>query len=76
MTRYEIEQSITKEEEYLEIAINCDEETACKIFNADSKADAIAAIDEQLDFYRGLLQSDQESVRNYEKTADMPYLCW
>ena len=58
MTQYEIEREIEKQEADLSIVESSDEETACFLFNAESKAELIEAIKDEIRFYRSLLQPD------------------
>lgn len=62
MSTYEIEKELDKLYHELEIAENCDEKTACKIFNADSKSDFISVIMEEIFFYDTLLQSETQLI--------------
>lgn len=58
MTQYEIEREIEKQEADLNIVESSDEKTACFLFNAESKAELIEAIKDEIRFYRNLLQPD------------------
>lgn len=58
MTRYEIEQEIEKQETDLNIVEGSDEEIACFLFNADSKAELIEVIKDEISFYKSLLNPD------------------
>lgn len=58
MTQYEIEREIEKQEADLNIVESSDEKTACFLFNAESKAELIEAIKDEIRFYRNLLQTD------------------
>lgn len=58
MTCYEIEQEIEKQETDLEIVEGSDEEIACLLFNADSKAELIEDIKKEISFYKSLLEPD------------------
>ena len=49
MTRYEIEQELDELYKDLNTAYNSDEETACLLFNTDTKAEAIQAITDEID---------------------------
>lgn len=62
MTRYEIERELDKLYKDLEIAYNADEQTVCKLFNADSKKEIVKVIADEIDTYEDLL-----------KEFDMPY---
>lgn len=55
------------------------EEAVMLTFNADSKAEYIALINEEIDS----LENELEEVeiyhgrkRNFARTADLPFLCW
>lgn len=81
MTQYEIEQEIIKQEANLEIAEGCDEEVACLLFNVDCKAEAIALINEELDFYRSLLKptvnfDDEMDYINLQLSQGMAATYW
>jgi hypothetical protein len=56
MSRYEIEQELNGLYIDLEIAENNDEQTVCKRFNADSKADFIRVVNDDINFYEALLE--------------------
>ena len=56
MSRYEIEQELNGLYIDLEIAENNDEQTVCKRFNADSKADFIRVVNDDINFYESLLE--------------------
>lgn len=58
MTQYEIEREIEKQEADLSIVEGSDEKTARFLFNAESKAELIEAIKDEIRFYRSLLQPD------------------
>lgn len=58
MTQYEIEREIEKQEADLNIVESSDGKTACFLFNAESKAELIEVIKEEIRFYRSLLQPD------------------
>ena len=56
MSRYEIEQELNGLYIDLEIAENNDEQTVCKRFNDDSKADFIRVVNDDINFYEALLE--------------------
>lgn len=58
MTQYEIEREIEKQEADLNIVESSNEKNACFLFNAESKAELIEAIKDEIRFYRNLLQPD------------------
>ena len=65
MSRYEIEQELNGLYIDLEIAENNDEQTVCKRFNADSKADFIRVVNDDINFYEALLE-DIDKRRYWE----------
>lgn len=79
MTRYEIIQKIEELRTDLRTIAVMDEATVCKVFNVDNKEEAIQATTEELECYKSQLQelnAYENRIINYEKTADMPCLCW
>lgn len=56
MTRYEIERELDSLYKDLEIARNSDEQTVCRVFNADSKREAIQVITDEIDNYESALE--------------------
>ena len=63
----------------LDIVQSMSEESVRLTFNADSKAEYIALINEEIDS----LENELEEVeiyhgrkRNFVRTADLPFLCW
>lgn len=77
MTRYEIERELDSLYKDLNIAHNADEQTVCRVFNTDTKNEAIRAITDEIDSYETLLDEIYPSKHvNYERTASEPYLCW
>ena len=58
MTRYEIEQGLDALYRDLNNVQNMDEETACKVYNVDCKADIIEVIEEEIDTYEAILKPD------------------
>lgn len=51
MTRYELESQLTELTSELENVKQMDEQTACKAYNVDKKAEIIAIIKEDIDTY-------------------------
>lgn len=49
MTRYEIEQELNELYKDLNTAYGCDEQTACLLFNTDTKAEVIQMIVDEID---------------------------
>lgn len=77
MTRYEIERELDSLYKDLNIAHNADEQTVCRVFNTDTKNEAIRAITGEIDSYETLLDEIYPDKHvNYERTASEPYLCW
>lgn len=79
MTRYEIESKLTELTSELENVEQMDEQTVCRVYNADEKAEIIALINEEINICVELLKelNDYENrTINYQRTADMPFLCW
>ncbi|WP_277640044.1 hypothetical protein [Bacteroides graminisolvens] len=58
MTRYELEQGLNALYRDLEKAKNMDEETACKFYNVDYKAEIIEVIEEEIKTYEAILQPE------------------
>lgn len=56
MTRYEIESELDKLYKDLEFAHNADEQTVCRVCNADSKQEYIRLLTDDIDTYESLLQ--------------------
>lgn len=57
MTHYEILREIERQEADLERVNAADETTACLLFNAESKAELVEAIEDEIACYRGLLEA-------------------
>ena len=77
MTRYEIERELDSLYKDLNIAHNADEQTVCRVFNTDTKNEAIRAITAEIDSYEAILDVIYPDKHvNYERTASEPYLCW
>ena len=70
MTRYEIEQELNRLYRDLDTTYNSDEETACLLFNADSKAEAIQAIVDEIDFHEDWLKELDEENNVYDLWDD------
>lgn len=71
MTRFEIEQHLNALYRDLEVAEGMDEETAQRVDKSE-----ILEIQDEINTYESILEKYEETIRNYERTADMPYLCW
>lgn len=56
MTRYEIERELDSLYKDLEIAHNSDEQTVCRVFNTDSKKEAVQIITDSIDNYESALE--------------------
>lgn len=56
MSRYEIEKELDGLYRDLEIAESNDESYVCRRFNADSKADFIGVVNDEINFYEALLK--------------------
>ena len=79
MTRYEIESQLTELTSELKNVMQMDEQTVCRVYNVDEKAEIIALIAEEISVYAESLKelNDYENrTINYQRTADMPFLCW
>ena len=80
MTRYEIESQLTElTSELKNVVMQMDEQTVCRVYNADEKAEIIVLINEEINTCVELLEelNDYENrTINYQRTADMPFLCW
>lgn len=59
MTRCEIVQELERQEADLEQVKACDEREACLLFNADSKAELMEAIEDEIAYYKRLLGEDE-----------------
>lgn len=60
MTRYELEQGLNVLYRDLDNAQNMDEETACRVYNVDCKADIIEVIQEEIETYQAILGLDSK----------------
>ena len=77
MTRYEIERELDSLFIDLNSAHNSDEQSVCRVFNTDTKNEAIRAITDEIDSYEAILDEIYPDKHvNYERTASEPYLCW
>lgn len=54
MTRYEIEQGLNALYRDLDNVQSMDEETVCRVYNADCKADIIETIQEEIEAYEAI----------------------
>lgn len=59
MTRCEIVQELERQKADLQQVKACDERAACSLFNADSKAELMEAIEDEIAYYKGLLGEDE-----------------
>lgn len=57
MTTYELEQSLNALYIDLDSAESMDEETACRVYNVDSKAEIIEVIKDEIDTFKVILES-------------------
>ena len=58
MTTYELQQGLNALYIDLETAESMDEETACKVYNVDCKAEIIEVIKEEIETYEAILQPE------------------
>ena len=58
MTTYELQQGLNALYRDLETAESMDEETACKVYNVDCKAEIIEVIKEEIETYEAILQPE------------------
>ena len=58
MTTYELQQGLNALYRDLETAEGMDEETACKVYNVDCKAEIIEVIKEEIETYEAILQPE------------------
>jgi hypothetical protein len=58
MTRYELEQGLNALYRDLDNVQNMDEQTACRVYNVDCKADIIEVIQEEIETYKAILGHD------------------
>ena len=66
MTTYELQQGLNALYRDLENANNMDEETACRIYNVDYKAEILEVIKEEIATYESLLRPEfQEDKMDY-----------
>lgn len=70
MTRYEIEQELDELYKDLNTAYNSDEETACLLFNTDTKAEAIQVITDEIDYQEDWLKAMDEEEEPYDLWDD------
>jgi ribosome maturation protein Sdo1 len=74
MTRYELEQGLNALYKDLKKAEDCDEETAKRVFNTDSKAEIIEVIKEEIGIYEAALKRfDDED--NEDDGMDYDAIC-
>lgn len=58
MTTYELEQGLNALYRDLDNIQNMDEETACRVYNVDCKAEIIEVIEEEIETYKAILGTD------------------
>lgn len=75
MTRYEIEQELDELYKDLDTAYNSDEETACLLFNTDTKAEAIQAITNEIDCHEDWLKAIDEEEEPYDLWDGHEFAC-
>ena len=80
MTTHELQQGLYALYRDLENANNMDEETACRIYNVDYKAEILEVIKEEIATYESLLiPESQEDEMNYaalQRVQGMPVTQW
>ena len=80
MTTYELQQGLNALYRDLENANNMDEETACRIYNVDYKAEILEVIKEEIATYESLLiPESQEDKMDYvalQEVQGMPVTQW
>ena len=80
MTTYELQQGLNALYRDLENANNMDEETACRIYNVDYKAEILEVIKEEIATYESLLSTEhQEMEMDYvalQEVQGMPVTQW
>ena len=62
MTTYELQQGLNALYRDLETAESMDEETACKVYNVDCKAEIIEVIKEEIATYESLLSPEHQEM--------------
>ena len=81
MTTYELQQGLNALYRDLETAESMDEETACKVYNVDCKAEIIEVIKEEIETYEAILQpegTDDGSMdyASLQNVQGMPVTQW
>lgn len=71
MTTYELEQGLNALYRDLETVESMDEETACRVYNVDYKAEIIEVIEEEIETYKAILGADD----NDDDGMDYDALC-
>ena len=69
MTTYELQQGLNALYRDLEIAEGMDEETACKVYNVDYKAEIIEVIKEEIETYEAILQQENTDDGSMDYSA-------
>ena len=79
MDRVQLQQGLNALYRDLENANNMDEETACRIYNVDYKAEILEAIKEEIATYKRLLEPIEEDKMDYaalQRVQGMPVTQW
>ena len=80
MTTYELQQGLNALYRDLENANNMDEETACRIYNVDYKAEILDVIKEEIATYESLLipesQEDEMDYAALQRVQGMAVTQW
>ena len=80
MTTYELQQGLNALYRDLENANNMDEETACRIYNVDYKAEILEVIKEEIATYESLLipesQEDEMDYASLQRVQGMAVTQW
>jgi len=73
MTHYELEQGLNALYRDLENINNMDEETACKVYNVDYKAEILEVIKEEIETYEAILQPNDtdDDGMDYEALCEV-----
>lgn len=76
---YVIEKELGELYRELDMVQEMSEESVMQKYNSDSKEDIIDIINDDIQALEKELNETEEYLhreRNYEKTADKPYICW
>ena len=77
MTTYELEQGLNALRRDLVAVAGMDEETACRVYNVDCKADIIEVIKEEIETYETILlgsDSGEDSGMDYDALCEVQAL--